>query len=66
MAVLPDRWIREMVKTQRMIEPHAEQKQRAGKISFGASSYGYDFRLSNEYRIPDFGAVKNLDPKKNV
>lgn len=64
MAVLPDRWIREMSKTQRMIEPYAEQKQRAGKISFGASSYGYDFRLSDEYKIPDFGAAKNMDPKK--
>lgn len=64
MPVLPDRWIREMAKTRRMIEPYADQKRRIGKISFGASSYGYDFRLSTEYKIPDFGAVKNLDPKK--
>jgi len=64
MAVLPDRWICEMAKTHGMIEPYAEQRQRAGKISFGASSYGYDFRLSDDYKIPDFGAVKNLDPKK--
>ena len=64
MAVLSDRWIREMAKTRRMIEPYADQKQRVGKISFGASSYGYDFRLSDEYKIPDFGAVKSLDPKK--
>jgi dCTP deaminase len=64
MAVLPDRWIREMAQSQRMIEPYADQKQRAGKISFGASSYGYDFRLSDEYKIPDFGAIKYLDPKK--
>jgi dCTP deaminase len=64
MAVLPDRWIQEMAKSRRMIEPYAEQRKRAGKISFGVSSYGYDFRLSHEYKIPDFGAVKSLDPKK--
>ena len=64
MSVLPDRWIREMAENRRMIEPYADQKQRVGKISFGASSYGYDFRLSDEYRIPDFGALTTLDPKK--
>ncbi len=64
MAIQPDRWIREMAKKRRMIEPYADQRQRVGKISFGVSSYGYDFRLSNEYKIPDFGAVSCLDPKK--
>lgn len=64
MSVLPDRWIREMAKTHRMIVPYADQRRRAGKISFGASSYGYDFRLSDEYKIPDFKGVKNLDPKR--
>jgi len=64
MAVLPDRWIREMAKTRRMIEPYADPRKRHGKISFGASSYGYDFRLSDEYKIPDFNGVKGLDPKK--
>jgi len=64
MAVLPDRWIREMAKNRRMIEPYADQKRRAGKISFGVSSYGYDFRLWDEYKIPGFDAIGNLDPKK--
>jgi dCTP deaminase len=64
MAVLPDRWIRDMAINRRMIEPYADQRQRAGKISFGASSYGYDFRLSDEYKIPAFGAIGILDPKK--
>jgi dCTP deaminase len=64
MSVMPDQWIREMAKQQRMIEPYADQVPRKGKISFGASSYGYDFRLSHEYKIPDFGTTKNLDPKK--
>ena len=64
MAALPDRWIREMAKEHRMIVPYADQRRRAGKISFGASSYGYDFRLSDEYKIPDFSGAKKLDPKK--
>ena len=64
MGVLPDRWIHEMAKKRRMIEPFAAQRQRTGKISFGASSYGYDFRLSNEYKIPDLGTIKSLDPKR--
>jgi len=46
-----------------MIAPFAEGKTRAGKISFGVSSYGYDFRLSNEYKIPDFNSAKTADPK---
>jgi dCTP deaminase len=64
MTVMPDRWIREMAKQRRMIEPYADQRRRKGKISFGASSYGYDFRLSDEYKIPDFSAINALDPKK--
>jgi dCTP deaminase len=63
MSALPDHWIREMAKQHRMIEPYADQRRRKGKISFGASSYGYDFRLSNEFKIPDFGVARNLDPK---
>jgi dCTP deaminase len=64
MAALPDRWIRDMAKTHGMIEPFADQRQRIGRISYGVSSYGYDFRLFNEYKIPDFGSAKNMDPKK--
>ena len=64
MTVLPDRWIRDMAKTRGMIEPFADQRQRSGKISYGVSSYGYDFRLFNEYKIPDFSSAKNMDPKK--
>jgi len=63
MSVLPDRWIREMSRKHKMIAPFAEGKTRKGKISFGVSSYGYDFRLSDEYKIPDFGSAKISDPK---
>ena len=64
MPVLPDTWIREMAKSRRMIEPYAEQRKRAGRISYGASSYGYDFRLAKEFKIPDFAEAKEVDPKK--
>jgi dCTP deaminase len=64
MSALPDQWIRKMAKDKKMIEPFADQRQRKGKISYGVSSYGYDFRLSREYKIPDFKNSKGLDPKK--
>jgi len=63
MSVLPDTWIKKMAKTQGMIEPYAEQRRRSGRISYGASSYGYDFRLANEYKIPLWATVGSLDPK---
>ncbi len=52
-----------MAKDYGMIEPYAELRKREGKISYGASSYGYDFRLSDEYKIPDFTGTRELDPK---
>jgi dCTP deaminase len=64
MAVLPDTWIKQMAKSHGMIEPYADQRRRKGMISFGASSYGYDFRLFSEYKIPDFTGNEILDPKK--
>lgn len=64
MSVMPDTWIREMAKKHRMIEPFADQSKRAGKISYGTSSYGYDFRLAREFKFPVLEGVKNLDPKK--
>ena len=63
MSVLPDRWIREMSRKHKMIAPFAEGKTREGKISFGVSSYGYDLRLADEYKIPDFNSATPCDPK---
>jgi len=64
MTAQPDHWIRKMSEDHGMIEPYADLRGRAGKISYGASSYGYDFRLSDEYKVPDFTGIKQLDPKK--
>ena len=63
MGILPDRWIREQAQKHKMIEPFVEAQKREGMISFGLSSYGYDARLADEFRI--FTNVNNalVDPK---
>jgi dCTP deaminase len=63
MPVMSDRWIRRMAEEHGMIEPFVEQQKRAGVISFGLSSYGYDARVADEFKI--FTNVDNalVDPK---
>ena len=63
MTVLSDKWIKKMVKTSGMIKPFVSKQTRKGKISFGLSSYGYDARVSNEFKI--FTNVNSgiVDPK---
>ena len=63
MSIRPDRWIREMCRTHRMIEPFEEKQVREGVISFGVSSYGYDIRIADEFKI--FTNVNStiVDPK---
>ena len=58
-----DRWIREMARSHRMIEPFAEGQVRPGVISYGLSSYGYDIRVADEFKI--FTNVNStvVDPK---
>ena len=51
MAVLPDTWIRKMATEQGMIAPFTEAQRRDGVISYGVSSYGYDARVSDEFKI---------------
>src|SRR5450631_704096 len=63
MSIKSDRWIRRMATEHAMIEPFTDSQVRGGGISFGVSSYGYDMRVANEYRI--FTNVLNsvVDPK---
>src|SRR5207247_6135248 len=51
MSIKSDRWIRRMAREHRMIEPFVEASGRAGVISYGLSSYGYDMRVAPEFRI---------------
>lgn len=63
MGLKPDHWIIDMAKKQRMIEPFIEEQIRDGVISYGVSSYGYDIRVANEFKIFTnvFSAI--VDPK---
>jgi dCTP deaminase len=58
-----DRWIERMCREQRMIEPFEGAQVRKGVISYGVSSYGYDIRIADEFKIFSnlTGAV--VDPK---
>ena len=51
MPVLSDKWIKKNAKSKGMIRPFVSKQVRKGKISFGLSSYGYDARVSNEFKI---------------
>jgi dCTP deaminase len=46
-----DRWIREMAIKYKMIEPFVEEQISKGVISYGLSSYGYDIRVADEFKI---------------
>lgn len=63
MGLKPDRWIRKMALEYGMIEPFVEKQVRQGVISYGVSSYGYDMRVADEFRV--FTNVYNtiVDPK---
>ena len=63
MPVKNDRWIRRMAREQRMIEPFAESQVREGVISYGVSSYGYDLRVADEFKIFTNVNTTILDPK---
>ncbi|MGH7597378.1 MAG: dCTP deaminase [bacterium] len=71
MSIKADRWIKQMALEQQMIVPFEEKQVRQGVISFGLSSYGYDVRIADEFKIFTnvFGAVvdpKGFDPKSFV
>jgi dCTP deaminase len=63
MGLKPDRWIRKMALEQRMIEPFVDGQVRDGVISYGLSSYGYDIRVADEFKIfqPEITAAKMSD-----
>ena len=63
MTIMSDRWIRRMANEQRMIEPFADRQVRTGVISYGVSSYGYDMRVSREFRIFTNVLSSVVDPK---
>lgn len=63
MGLKCDRWIRQMAREAEMIVPFADGQVQPGIISYGLSSYGYDMRLSREFKTLRFPAPSLLDPK---
>jgi dCTP deaminase len=63
MPVMSDRWIRRMAQDHRMIEPFVETQKRDGVISYGLSSYGYDARAADEFKIFTNVDSAVVDPK---
>ena len=63
MAIKSDEWIKRMAMNHEMIKPFAEGQVRNGAISYGLSSYGYDIRIADEFKI--FTNVNSaiIDPK---
>ena len=63
MSIKSDTWISRMAREHGMIDPFVDDQVRAGVISYGVSSYGYDVRVGNEFKV--FTNVYNsvVDPK---
>ena len=64
MAIKPDKWIKKMALEEKMIEPFVENQVRENVISYGVSSYGYDVRIADEYKIFTNLNSTIVDPKQ--
>ena len=63
MTIKCDSWIKRMAIEHKMIDPFVENQVRSGVISFGLSSYGYDIRVADEFKV--FTNINStvVDPK---
>ena len=63
MSIKADRWIKRMALEHGMIEPFVESQMRENVVSFGLSSYGYDIRVADEFKV--FTNINStvIDPK---
>lgn len=61
--IKPDIWIKRMVKKHKMIEPFESKLIRNGKVSYGLSSYGYDLRVADEFKVFTNVHSAVVDPK---
>ena len=63
MAIKADRWIKKMALEHGMIEPFEDRQVREGVVSYGLSSYGYDIRVADEFKV--FTNINStvVDPK---
>ena len=63
MSIKPDAWIRRMATDHRMIEPFVEGQVRESVVSYGVSSYGYDVRVADEFKVFTNINTTVIDPK---
>ena len=63
MTVQSDKWIKKMAKDLAMISPFEDKQIRGNNISYGVSSYGYDARVSDEFKIFTNVNTEIVDPK---
>jgi dCTP deaminase len=71
MSIKSDRWIRQMAREHGMIEPFVDDQVRSGVVSYGLSSYGYDIRVADEFKVfTNINSTvidpKNFDPRSFV
>ena len=71
MSIKSDRWIRKMSLEHGMIEPFVDEQVRTGVVSYGLSSYGYDIRVADEFKVfTNINSTvidpKNFDPRSFV
>ena len=64
MSIKSDRWIKRMATEYRMIDPFVEEQVREGVVSYGVSSYGYDIRVADEFKVFTNINTTVIDPKK--
>jgi dCTP deaminase len=62
-VIKSDRWIRRQALEKGMIKPFEDRQVRKGGISFGLSSYGYDIRIADEFKIFTNINTTIVDPK---
>src|SRR5712675_1436803 len=51
MSIKSDKWIKRMALDHKMIEPFVDEQMRTGVISYGLSSYGYDIRVADDFKV---------------
>ena len=66
MSIRPDIWIKKMALEHDMIKPFEPDQIKKNNISYGLSSYGYDMRLADEFKILKYAGSKDIIDPKNV
>jgi dCTP deaminase len=62
-GIKSDAWIRRMALEHGMIEPFEDRQVREGVVSYGLSSYGYDIRVGDEFKVFTNINTTVIDPK---